>query len=164
MKRSDAALRAQAPLEVLALLTAYEDAAKREITLDHQRARALSEIARRGFTGDDIVMVVRYVRRLAKLPKTAGPDGKTIGFSDASVGFQNLLLDVNKFEDRILEAREAILAKAWRARGQKPMVLLTQECGGGVRTLVEKEVTPEQKTMQDATRAALLDLAKGIGQ
>ena len=160
MKRSDAALRAQTPPAVLALLTAYEAASARTVTLDHMRARALSEIERRGFTGDDIVMVVRYVRRRAKEPKT---HGMAHGFSDASIGFQNLLMDVNKFEDRILEAREAILKKAAATRGKKT-VWLNQDAGGGVRTLVEAERSTEVQAMQSATRNALLDLAKGIGQ
>lgn len=161
MKRSDESFRAQLPGSVRELLTAYEDATNRRITLDHIRARALSDLALREVTYDDVLMVVRYVKRLAKLPKITRPDGTTMGFSDASIGFQNLMLDVNKFEDRLLEAREDILKRATRGRGKKPLLLQVE--AGEMKTLVEVEPqTSEAVAMKRVAREALLALARGL--
>ncbi len=156
--RSDASYRAQCPPAVLALVIAYESATNRSITLSYMRMHALCEIARRDYTPDDILMVVRYVRRrIATRPKTHGMQH---GFSDASIGFQNLLLDVDKFEDRVLEAREDILKV--RRRGKKP-ILLQVDAGDGMRTMIEQPApTPEQASMRAQTREAFLVLADGL--
>lgn len=155
--RSDASYRAQCPPAVLALVLAYESATKRPVTLSYMRMHALSEIARRDYTPNDIGMVVRYVkRRIAIKPKTHGMQH---GFSDASIGFQNLLLDVDKFEDRLLEAREDIIKR--RGRGKKPLIIQVE--AGGMNTMVESEPpTPEAVAMKRVTREALLALARGL--
>lgn len=157
--RSDASYRAQCPPAVLALVVAYESATNRTVTLSYMRMNALNEIARRDYTPDDIVMVVRYVkRRIAIKPKTHGMQH---GFSDASIGFQNLLLDVDKFEDRLMEAREDIIKRATRGRGKKPLLLQVE--AGSVNTMVESEpLAPEAVAMKRVTREALLDLARGL--
>ncbi len=138
-------------------LDAYETASKRTITLDHMRIRALSEIARRLFTADDVVMVVRYVRNaVASKPKT---HGMAHGFSDASIGFQNLMMDVNKFEDRLLEAREVVLNGRKRNR---ELHRVTITCGD-VRSLAEmpaEDIAPP--AVRASTRAALADILKGL--
>ena len=97
-KRSDAALRDRMPAAVRDLLTAYEATTNRSIVIDHFQARQLSDIAARGYTGDDVAMAVRYVRQRARAPRIKVADGSERGFTDASLGFQNLLGDAAKFQ------------------------------------------------------------------
>lgn len=156
MKRSDTALRGQATPGVINLLEAYEAVTKRRITLDHIRMRALGEIDRRGYVADDIALVVKYVRRLARLPKT---HGMRHGFSDASIGFQNLLLDVNKFEDRVMEAREQI-ARVRDTNGK--LVREPMDAGDGVVTLTERADERAPVEIRTALASALSELAQKV--
>lgn len=158
-KYNDHHFRTMLTLQQKELLTEYERCTKRIVTLDYQRLAALAALANRDVTRDDIFTIVGYVRRRMR----KGDNKKKVGtFTPASLEFGNLLGDAARFEDRLQTAREELISKARRGKGQKPMVLKL-EGGDTITRLADSEPgapVPIKEALGNYLRGLIADLAK----
>jgi hypothetical protein len=155
----DLRLRGAIPKEEAELLAAFEYATGRDCAcFDYQRASMLHALACRDVTPDDIVTVVRYVRRLMR----TGENKRKVGtFTPASLEFVNLLGDCARFMDRLQTAREDLVRRAHRGKGMGSVTLKLSESDSITRLVpVERAAVPIREAIVGSLLALVKDLQK----
>lgn len=155
----DLRLRREMSAACLALLLAYEAATGRTAYVtDYARVGYLNSLAIRDVTPEDIITVVRYVRRLIR----TGANKRKVGtFTPASLEFTALLGDTGKFIDRLHTAREELINRRI-VKGK--MVAVTRDLGNGdTMTRLEPDCSQQApESMKAIVAAALRGIADSL--
>jgi hypothetical protein len=125
-------MKLEPPPHLKALLDAYIEVAGLPITLSYERARVLTELHDRGFTPEDVRLVLGKLKRLIA--------SGTKGYTDASLDFRNAIGDVDKFEERAIKIRQERLRR--RGAVKQPDVPQTRALPDGSRTTVLAPAPP----------------------
>lgn len=141
------------------IVEAYQVATGRDVRIDHMRAYTLGAIVARGFTGDDVRLVVGYILKKKARAEMAGQPG----FTERALEFSRLFSDPDRFEELCESARTFALGGKRRGRPRRLIAKeRTIDAAGNTMTVLDAAPLGETHATREIVAKSLRDLAKQI--